>query len=310
MNRLILAFCLCLGGLTQAALGCSLAVASLSKFDNEEFIFIGTVRGYTDSVRSKPNVKKTFETTGLIVEVKESVFLPQTPGSRFEVFPIQLWADCTTGGTSLENLKRDFPVGIELRIIAKKAKIVPASPDPAVIRLEDRPGIRSLISRNIHEEDRRITSASSYFDYKAFDYHRYYAAASPSMLGLPAFEVRKDLLRLRNSATQAERNVILSKFLSVLIPDSDLSLTGVLHNYASSKAEALRLDELHMKTFMPEYYEEYMAWQNAKTELYRMGYKKGEVKKALKKALSECTCTTTEETVSSTLKYLPARMKN
>lgn len=187
----------------QAAFACTLAGKTVSEFDNTEYVFTGEVVGYTSAIES---AKLQETASGLVVKIKESVYLPKTPQKYFEIFPIMLWADCSIGGTSAEKLKKDFPVQAEIRIIAKEAKILAGLSD-GNIRLEDRPDERGSIVLNSDP----AAFVNSVFDYKSYKYD--IDEGSTSYYLLPEFEARKDLLRLKNSKTQAEKNEILARFL-------------------------------------------------------------------------------------------------
>lgn len=214
----------------NSAFGCTLGRTSLMDFDETEYIFIGEVIGYTKPVKS---AKLRNDAYGLIVKVKESVYLPKTPKNDFEVFPIKLWADCSDGGTSIEELKKEFQIGSEIRVIAKTTELIPNNSTEENIRLEDRPGELGNIVPNYDENKSRMTSADSVFDYKAFKYDRNKDSFSKYLL--PNFEVRKDLFRLKNSRTQKERNDILTRLRDLPICCNDLDFQSVFDRYNSDK---------------------------------------------------------------------------
>lgn len=101
---------------------CTLGIRGLDRFDTSEYIFIGEVVGYTQEIQS-PKLKSS--AYGLKIKSKESVYLPKKTKSYYEVFPIDLWADCSEGGKDIDELKDEFPIGSEVRIIAKEAKLLP-----------------------------------------------------------------------------------------------------------------------------------------------------------------------------------------
>jgi hypothetical protein len=308
MKNLILAALLCAVCFIQTGFGCTLITTPIAKFDDGEFIFIGKVTGYTDVVDSPPGKsRKAFQTYGLVVDIKESVFLPETPKSHFEIFPINLFADCSIGGFRPENLKKGFPAGSEIRVIARKAEIVPQSADKNVIRLEEYPGTLSSITLNTDENGRGITSASTVYDYGSYNFRE----DGQSLLrhNLPSFEARKDLLRLRNSASRKERDSILERFMKISYVD-DLDFYTVLKIYAASEAEADRYYETNLKTFYPEGYTQHITLKNARIELAKMGYKSEDIEKALHKAMDDGVEFTVEAIVKGALKYLPAKTKN
>jgi hypothetical protein len=284
MKKLVFSIFLAVIFFSQIIFGCSLAGKSIDKFDETEYIFIGQVAGYTAPLKSS---KLTSEAYGLIVKVKEIVYLPKTPETHFEIFPIQLWADCSEGGTTLEKLKKDFPVEAEIRVIAKKAAYFPASLPNGVIRLEDRPGETSSLSLNYDKTDSRLTSADSLFDYKAFDYRS--GKDSIAKYFLPNFEVRKDLLRLTKAKNHQEVRALLDKLLFVM-SSTDLSFGGLVKNYTLTEAEYDHYIETELKMNSPETYkEQYVPYKAALTELVKLGYERKAAEEALDKAFSEGT---------------------
>lgn len=298
-KTLMVAAVLCLGIFAQESFACFIIPKIISKFDDSEFIFIGKVTAYSDEIASKNG---NFKGRGIIVEATDIVYTPVNAAKHFEVFPLELTPDCRRHGYSLGDLKTNYPIGTELRIIAKKPTYYPES-ENEIIRLEDRPADLTNISPNHDENGSRVTTSDSIFDYKTYDYER--DGDTESRADLPSFEIRKDLLRLKNSATQKERDAVLNRFLSVETTFSRLHLKGVLDNYASSPAEADRLYEENLKIFDPEVYKQYMGMKNARLELLKRGYSEQDVKTAMDKAMSEGAGFTAEEIVKGALKYLP-----
>jgi hypothetical protein len=308
MKNLFLAALLCAACFIQTVLSCSLITTPISKFSDREFIFIGKVTGYTGAVDSPPDKSRhAFQTYGLVVGVKESVFLPVTPKSHFEIFPLNLYADCSTGGYGLENLRKGFPVGSEIRVIATWAEAVPQSADKNVVRLEDQPGSLSSITLNTDENGRSITSPTTVYDYGSYDFKN--DRQSLSKHNLPSFEGRKDLLRLQNSTSQNERNSILERLVNIAYVD-DLDFYTIFKTYSASAAEADRYYETNLKTFSPEGYTQYITVKNARIELAKMGYKSEDIEKAVQKAMSDGVEFTVEAVVKGTLKHLPEKTKN
>jgi hypothetical protein len=226
MKNAVLTILFALAFSVQAVVACSLAVKPLAEFDDTEYVFIGEVVGYTAPVET---TKFQGAAYGLIVKIKESVYLPKTPKQHFEIFPITLWADCSISGTKVEKLKKDFPVKAEIRVIAKEANLLPVLANGNV-RLEDRPGERGSIVLN--NDPTAATSANSVFDYKS--YRHDIDEDSTSKYLLPVFEARKDLLRLKNSKTQAAKNEILARFLYFPIGYS-VDVYEVVKKYSENK---------------------------------------------------------------------------
>ena len=111
-----------LSALSSFSFGCSLAISPLRGFDRNEHIFISEVIaivGPFESTRFRERV------WGLGITVDDPIYLPGTPPNYFEVIPYTLSANCSTGGASEEELRRDFPLGSKVRVIAQRAEILP-----------------------------------------------------------------------------------------------------------------------------------------------------------------------------------------
>jgi hypothetical protein len=302
MKSLVICIALIFAGMSQNGFGCVLMGKSLSKFDDSEYVFIGKVVGYTDPVRFddkqanasveplsstdlNQTVKAPPETTGLIVKVVEIVHLPKSPVESFEVFPFNLMADCSIGGQQLFELRSRYPIDLEVRIIAKEAEFVPSINGKKVIRIEVRPSEPNHIITNLNKGI-RMTSSSSFFSYKDYTYDM--DSDSDSKYLLPAFEVRKDLLRLERAKTQPDRNSILDRLFHAP-PNSDLDMSELFNTYAGSQAEADRLFESHLKATSPETYDAYTIVRQTLDELIKRGFDKKHAEEAVQKALSEGT---------------------
>lgn len=230
MKKLIFSIYLALIFYVSSSFGCTLAGKVLSDFDEAEYIFIGEVIGYTQSVKS---AKLRQEAFGLVVRVKEGVYLPKIPKTHFEIFPIQLWADCSLSGMPIEVLRKKFPINSEVRVIAKEAEILSNDLSDNNIRLEERPSELSSVALNYDEDKTRMTTINSAFNYKSFKYN--IARDSESKYFLPQFEIRKDLFRLKNSQTQKERANILRRLKKVPICCNDLDFQVIFDKYNSAK---------------------------------------------------------------------------
>lgn len=230
MKKILLTISFALVFFAQAGFACTLAIKPLSGFDKTEYIFIGEVTGYTaEPVKSE---KLRGEAHGLIVKVKESVYLPKTPKTHFEIFPFQLWSDCSDAGASLRELKKSFPLNSEIRVIAKEAERLPRALPDGNIRLEDRADELGSIALNYDENKNRLSFAGSVFDYKSFKYD--INENSAAKYRLPDFEARKDLLRLANSKTRAEKSSILARLLYFPV-GGRLDIYAIFKEHSESK---------------------------------------------------------------------------
>lgn len=263
----------------NSSFSCTLAGKSISIFDEDEYVFIGDIIGYTSAVKS---AKLRSDGYGLIVKVKESVYLPETPKSNFEVFPIDLYADCSEGGAEIEDLKKNFPINSEIRVIAKETTYFYDEKITENIRLEDRPGEMGQISLNF-DNGKRLTSSESVFDYKNFKRTDSDSYAKDSLIN---FEIRKDLLRLRNESRQKETNLILDNFFYAP-PGNDLNFYELLKNYAANEAEVNRYFEAQLKMTDPDIFTQHVVYQQTLSKLVSLGYQRKAADNALGKALAE-----------------------
>ncbi|MCB1023503.1 MAG: hypothetical protein KDB79_03880 [Acidobacteria bacterium] len=278
MKRIILAIILTLACFVYTSFGCTLAGKSLSEFDYTEYIFIGEVIDYTTAVESKELRSEGF---GLVVSIKDLVYLPESPPKYFEVFQIGLGADCSLWGTSAALLKKRFPIGSEIRVIAKKSKYFPQI-EKEIIRLDDDPNELGSISKNMDENGRNLTSSSSYFSYKDFEFD---IDKPSSITSLPEFEVRKDLLRLEKAKSNGERTAILNR-LSSYSPYRTLSLEDVFDKYAPSKFAANQFKEAYLKHYRPGIYSQLVAYRSALSSLIKLGYESELAEEVLGRAIS------------------------
>lgn len=300
MNKLFFLVCLIFTLFIDFSLGCSLAGKLFSDFDEKEYIFIGEVVGSTEPAESAKIRGKAY---GLIVKVRESVHLPKTPKTHFEVFPIQLWADCSFGGTNIEELKNTFPVNSEIRVIAKEAEILPSNLSGGNIRLEDRPGELGSLALNYEKEKTRMTSASSVFDYQSFQFR--FNEDSDTKYLLPSFEIRKDLLRLKRSKTQNERNSILERLENFPNCCGDVDFYTIFNTYSANNSESeRRIDGWIRKKLTEDQYKHYKTVQTATSELVKMGFKSEAAEEAVEKALAEGKELTNQQLLERSLEIL------
>lgn len=305
MKRILLTISFAFVFFAQTIFGCTLAGKPLSDFDATEYIFIGEVVGYAQPLES---AKLHGKAHGLIVKVRESVSLPKAPKTHFEIFPIALWVDCSLGGINLEELKK-FPIGSEIRVVAKEAEILPNNLPDGNIRLEDRPDELGSLALNTDEKGKRMSSANSVFDYKSFKYDM--NEDSIAKYFLPNFEIRKDLLRLKKSREQTERDEILKRLADVPICCNDLNMRTVLKTYTANEAEFNRRYEMHLrKRLTEEEFAYYKAVNETQSELVRLGFKMEDAEKAVGQALKEGTEISKAKLLERSLQILREKKSN
>lgn len=206
----------CLLSLT-AAFGCAtISITPLTSFDSSEYIFIGEVVGVAGPITSE---KFHGEAWGLNVSVKNSVNLPKSPVSHFVVVPFYLESDCEDAGRSGIELLRYYPVGSEVRVIAKESKYAKSLMPDGNIRLEILPNNLGSIARNYSEAGQPLTSVGSRYDYKEYEPGNPCGITEESRpdfeanMYLPDFEFRKDLWRLKNAKSGKEKVRILERLV-------------------------------------------------------------------------------------------------
>lgn len=322
MNRFPLAVYLTFVLGLNCAYGCSFSKKSTEKFDPDEFIFMGTVIGYTgpaefDGGKANGSIshisgtflnqseKLVFITYGLVVKPTESVYMPFR-SELFEIFEYSLRADCLVQGVSETELRDRFPLNAEVRVISKKATLVGKPNDFRIVRLENRLTEDGSTALNFDRNGNRMTSADSIFDYKTYSYDMNRDSYSKYLL--PIFEVRKDLLRLSRLTDQNLKNQILDRIFYAPVAH-DIGHGGIFKNYTSSETEYRRYFEAHLKATDPDFYLQYKAYQDALDKLVKIGYPKDQAETALGKAIQRGTDYDAAKLYEAGLEFLPARKR-
>ncbi len=222
--------------LVGSSLGCTIGSESVKDFDSKEYVFIGEVIGIAGPFTSK---EFSPEAWGLRIRIDDAVYLPRVPTGYVEVVPFLLGADCSTRGTRQEDLIQDFPLGSKVKVIAGAAKLLPGNPGSGNLRLEiSADGIGS-ITRNDHVDGKPMTSSGSEFDYGSYrpiPWQDTPEALIPFRYAdsvLPHFELRKDLLRLRNTKNETSRIKILERLLFYPEPD-DFDFDRIAKKYVKN----------------------------------------------------------------------------
>lgn len=231
---LILCILSCCFFFSTPTLGCSLGIAPITKFNPHEYVFIGQVMGIVGPFESKKFRGKAW---GLQVKVEEEIYLPNTPTSYFEVFTFSLWADCSSVGVSKEELTQEFAIGSRIKVIAMQARLLPDTLDSSTIRLEMLPGTWGDVSRNYFEDGKQMVDAQSVFDYKSFkqvspeEYVENFMPFLDAKIVIPRYELRKDMLRLTNAKSEAEKIQILERLVYYPIQGGGLSYYELARSY-------------------------------------------------------------------------------
>jgi hypothetical protein len=198
----------------SASARCTLAAKPLEKFDDAEYVFTGRVAEVVGPLRSK----RSGEVWGLLVDVDERVHAPSQLGARAEVFPFHLGADCSSVPWDREELTRFFPAGTRVRVIAVKSLAFKEPAADGAARLDAYLYDNGHLYRN-ELGGSQMTTAASVYDYAAFkrpeeEQTDENEPVLDARWSLPEFELRKDLLRLRQSNSGGERMQILERLVA------------------------------------------------------------------------------------------------
>lgn len=224
--------------LCSSSYACSLALPPIVKFNSHEYVFTGRVVGLVGPSQSK---RFRGNAWGLQIEPIDAVYLPKKPMRYFEVFPFELWADCSIAGTKKEQLVKYYPIGSNVKVIARKSKLLPNAAVGTDVRLEISPYVWGDISRNSYEDGTPITDSRSVFNYKTYkmvtpgQYVSDFMPFLDARGGLPDFELRKDLLRLETTRSRTDRITILERLMYYPICCGGLSYYGVTEHYLDKK---------------------------------------------------------------------------
>lgn len=202
---------------TYNAFGCSLYLSPTTDFDTTHYIFIGNVIEEIKLVKYSSRGEK-LNFVGLKIKVSENIYSPK-PTTYFEVFPLSLTPGCALISDTKE-IREHFPVGSQVRVVAKEADVFLKNQpvESSIIRLETSIYNRGSIARNDLSENLRI-SAKSFYAYDSFSFEVQQRTTegeyvlSASNYYLPEFELRKDLLRLKETKSEDERTKILERLV-------------------------------------------------------------------------------------------------
>ena len=232
---------------------CTLAIAPLEKFDDAEYVFTGRVAEIVGPLKSE----RAGQVWGLLVEVDEKIHAPSDLGARAEVFPFHLAPDCGDVPWRREELARFFPAGMKVRVIATRSQVFKEPAADGAVRLDAYLYNKGEVSRN-ELGGSQMTSASAVYDYSSFKRPEEEETDESEPLiearwSLPQFELRKDLLRLRDADAEAARLQILERL--VAYPSSyDFKFDAVARRYVKDEqalAELLKKREEAVARFRP-----------------------------------------------------------
>ena len=220
---------------TNDAFGCKVGINPTSDFDTAQYIFIGEVVEILESVKYESQGIEAVA-VGLKIKVSENVYSPKQ-AAYFEVFPLRLTASCGLRSDTKE-VREHYPVGSQVRVVAKEATVFKNQPANSIIRLETSIYTnKGSIARNDLNESLR-TSVKTIYDYSSFIPQQRTSTAEDALVEsnyyLPEFELRKDLLRLKETKSEDERTKILERL--VFYPHvSRMSFPKIVRSYLKNQ---------------------------------------------------------------------------
>jgi hypothetical protein len=189
------------------------------QFDAAEYIFVGEVTGVVGPSHSE---LVAGEVWGLRIKIKEVVSLPDGPAKYVELYTYTTGAACEAQGVTDPKRYRQLPKGLLVRVIAKRSNGGDNRLPGGGLRVDDRGYHRGPILSGIAEDQPFSSRVSSINDFRMpFDFDAYtkkskrtesYRENSPEWYReMAQFELRKELLRLKNAKSQKENGVILER---------------------------------------------------------------------------------------------------
>jgi hypothetical protein len=204
----ILAF---IAGYAHTGLACSFITEPIVKFIPLEYVFFGEVVGFVGPIKSNRILRDAW---GLKLKVTHGFHLPNKSGDYFEVYPLGLTNACEKTGTSQESLKSFYPFGSKVRVVGFEATQFDSKSADGTIRLSLTEMNGGLVARN-DINDGFDSAVESVYDYKQDETHTRAAQDKASVFyyysRLGDFELRKDLIRLRDAKKESERYAILKR---------------------------------------------------------------------------------------------------
>lgn len=179
---------------------CSMSWTAESGFNENNYMFIGKIIGYTKKYQFK-----TFNGLGygIKVELTETITLPQKPKKYFEVIPIGYGVSCQNRGYTKEEIKQMFPKNSSVRVVATLSENKSKN-----IQLESKYSLP--LSRNDLSSE-FVSDSKSVFDYKIWKEKR--QINQMAFYGFLGFEIHKDLLRIAKMDSLDEKVKVLERLV-------------------------------------------------------------------------------------------------
>ena len=208
----------------KSIFACSMIYKPPLKFDSTEYIFIGRITDYTGPLFSD-SLGRSFQ--GLVVEVIDPIYMPNTVYGKLKIVPYVLGAACELTTWDQKSFEQQYPPGTELRIVGKESMFIKNNLSDNIV-LDINPRNMFTLSRNFKEPAILFSTKNSIYDYRyaCIDSNKsfknllsIYSLSEPEDLYLSFqeqyhFELRKDLYRLSVAPSDAAKEEIIKRLFS------------------------------------------------------------------------------------------------
>ena len=209
----------------KSIFACSMIYKPPVKFDSTEYIFIGRITDYTGPLFSD-SLGRSFQ--GLVVEVIDPIYMPNTAYGKLRIVPYVLGAACELTTWDQKSFEQQYPPGTELRIVGRESVFIRNDDPLKNIILDISPYNMFTLSRNFKEPAILFSTKNSVYDYRyaCIDSSKsfksllsIYSLSEPEDLYLSFqeqyhFELRKDLYRLSVAPSDAGKEEIIKRLFS------------------------------------------------------------------------------------------------
>lgn len=168
---------------------CEFRLSTPTKFDKNEYVFTAEV---IDIVGPLQDNNITGDAYGILVKVKEIVYLPDSSTDSFEVYPYSYTPACTPEGLPKEWLLPRYPKGLEVNVVASKSCFSKAGGKRIMLDAPETSGYGVM----------GVVSDSVINTLGALNKHIHLC-----------FYLRKDLLKLERASSDYEKAAILRNYM-------------------------------------------------------------------------------------------------
>lgn len=219
------------------AIPCSLSARPYQDLQPQDHVFYGEIVGHVALPQPLcDRFKRCIEPWGYRVAVLKSVHLPRSDQREIDVYAFGLGADCSRIPSTAESVKRG-PVGTRLKVVGRPLAAAGPSSAAHVALDASRWADGLLITMPAGTDVEALHEAKA--DYSIWFERR----GEPGL----AFELRKDLARLRQSTSPEMRGEVLGRLAAYHWAGFETFFT-IVSKYMSDRELARRLVERHETT--------------------------------------------------------------